>query len=61
MRCRECGATSSAEAEECPLCGAELAAKKAAPAPKDVDSYHANVRKLREQLEKIRNDEAEAV
>jgi predicted amidophosphoribosyltransferase len=64
QRCNECGAELRVGVDSCPLCGA---AEDTAP-PKDswvpvveVDSYQSNVRQLREQLKKLRDDHPEAV
>jgi predicted amidophosphoribosyltransferase len=63
-RCSECGAELRQGLATCPLCGAD----RDAPAPNgswtppfEVDSYQSNVRQLREQLKKLRDDHPEAV
>jgi predicted amidophosphoribosyltransferase len=63
-RCNECGAELRQGAGGCPLCGAS----EDAPVTPDswapvveVDSYQTNVRQLREQLKKLRDDHPEAV
>jgi hypothetical protein len=63
--CKACGAEPAGSPSHCPLCGGEmkgvLAPKKRQPWVSDVDDYQARVRKLRAQLAKIRDDDAEAV
>lgn len=64
-RCAECGAELRQGVSNCPLCGAD----SDAPGPPDpwkapmveVDTYQSNVRHLREQLKKLRDDHPEAV
>jgi predicted amidophosphoribosyltransferase len=64
-RCSECGAELRHGPATCPLCGADENA--AGPedtwaAPRvEVNSYQSNVRHLREQLKKLRDDHPEAV
>ncbi|HEX3325903.1 MAG TPA: hypothetical protein VHV50_02800 [Actinomycetota bacterium] len=64
-RCGECGAQLRQGVANCPLCGADSDAAGAADrwaAPVvEVDSYQSNVRNLREQLKKLRDDHPEAV
>ena len=60
-RCRECGAELRLRPASCPLCGADLAAEPLkAVAPADEETYQSNVRELREELRRLR-DEATAV
>jgi hypothetical protein len=60
-RCSECGVELRLGLTRCPLCGADAGAKERGSGPADVDSYHSNVRQLREQLKKLRDDHPEAV
>jgi predicted amidophosphoribosyltransferase len=65
-RCSECGAQLRLRSTLCPLCGAEEArTKKRAkdePGPDamvvTVDDYQADIRKLREELRRLRDAEA---
>jgi predicted amidophosphoribosyltransferase len=61
--CSGCGAQLDNDSDRCPLCGAEPRAKVArrASKPVDVEDYQSDVRKLREQLKKLRDKGAEAV
>ena len=59
--CSECGAELRLRPASCPLCG-----EKTPFAPKervsiDLDDYQSNVRSLRDELNRIRRDDAEAV
>ena len=66
--CVECGAELQLRSAPCPLCGTdpEAAPKKAswsasANKPKpvtNVDGYHSDLRKLREELKRLREAEA---
>ena len=65
-RCSECGAELRHGPASCPLCGADADAPGtqdpwAPPPVVEVDSYQSNVRHLREQLMKLRDDHPEAV
>jgi hypothetical protein len=61
-RCEECGAQLKLGLDSCPLCGADLSGgpggKKKSP---DAETYHSNVRELRDELRKLRSHDAEAV
>ena len=60
-RCGGCGAEPEFLSEPCPLCGGTaVALRERAPQTLDVAAYQSNVRELREQLRKLRED-AEAV
>lgn len=57
-KCSECGAELRLRPASCPLCGAELASKRtdtAAKAPDD-ETYHSNVRQLRDELKRLRDE-----
>ncbi|MGI8708335.1 MAG: hypothetical protein ACR2LG_09065 [Actinomycetota bacterium] len=65
--CAECGAELEPRSTSCPLCGTQrresvkwTTAKKPT-VPEDVEDYQADLRKLRAQLKKIRDEGAEAV
>jgi predicted amidophosphoribosyltransferase len=60
-RCSECGAELRQGLATCPLCGADGNAPDPWAPPVEVDSYQSNVRQLREQLKKLRDDHPEAV
>jgi predicted amidophosphoribosyltransferase len=64
MRCNGCGAELELGPDRCPLCGGDAHLKKVKPkrekAP-SVDDYQQNVRELRKQLKRLRDDGAEAV
>lgn len=64
-RCKACGAGLDARPERCPLCGSEPAVPKTTKAPSEpvenVSDYQARLRKLRRELEALRDDGAEAV
>ena len=65
-RCSECGAQLRLRSTLCPLCGAEEAGTKKRgkdePGPDamvvTVDDYQADIRKLREELRRLRDAEA---
>ena len=64
MLCRECGAGVTAGLASCPLCGAEEGARKSQADPAevvDIDTYQQDVRELREQLRRLREEGADAV
>ncbi len=63
-RCSECGAELRLGPARCPLCGAEPKAKPQPQGPakvENVDHYQSDVRKLRDQLKRLREEDAEAV
>jgi hypothetical protein len=47
--------------DSCPLCGTDLAGQPSGKKQPDAETYHSNVRELREELRKLRNHDAEAV
>ena len=57
--CSECGARLRTGFATCPLCGAEPEANASA-APVDVEDYQTNVRKLRQELRKLRGEDLRA-
>jgi hypothetical protein len=59
--CEECGAQLKLGLDSCPLCGADLSTERTAKGPADAETYHSNVRELREELRKLRSHDAEAV
>ena len=63
QHCSECGAELKLGPARCPLCGTEPETPAWAPPPEtpDPDAYQSNVRDLREQLRKLRDEGAEAV
>lgn len=62
-RCKECGAELRHDLDNCPLCGADAAARapRRAAASTNVEDYQRDIRKLRERLKKLRDGGAEAV
>ncbi|HEY7875849.1 MAG TPA: hypothetical protein VIG64_12090 [Actinomycetota bacterium] len=58
--CSECGAELKLRPTSCPLCGADVADGSAPTDAWSAEAYQSNVRDLREQLRKLRDD-AEAV
>lgn len=67
--CAECGAELRLRSAPCPLCGTDPDAepsrpdwvaprKKRTESPREVDSYQADLRKLREELKRLREAEA---
>ena len=64
-RCRECGAQLRLRSTSCPLCGGEEkkdaeASARAKPKAEvvNVDDYQSDLRKLREELRRLRDVEA---
>ena len=60
-KCSECGAELRLRPARCPLCGMEIKWETTAPEPTDPETYQSNVRELREQLRRLRDEGAEAV
>ena len=63
-RCSECGAELRLGPARCPLCGAEPRTTAEPQGPgkvENVDHYQSDVRKLRDQLKRLREEDAEAV
>jgi uncharacterized Zn finger protein (UPF0148 family) len=58
--CGECGAELTIGSDRCPLCGTEWTSVKR-PVIYDRDRYQAAIRDLREELRRIRREDAEAV
>ena len=61
QRCAACGAELRLRPTRCPLCGAEPSAPARPPKKRSTESYQSDVRKLRAQLKKLRDEGAEAV
>ena len=64
MRCRGCGADLVLGADRCPLCGAEAGTTESRKPKRErltVEDYQSDVRSLREQLKRLRDEGAEAV
>ncbi|MDQ4125798.1 MAG: hypothetical protein M3134_09390 [Actinomycetota bacterium] len=59
--CSECGAELKLRPASCPLCGRETPFVAREPVAIDLDAYQDNVRRLRDELYRIRRDDAEAV
>ena len=60
-RCAECGAELELRSAPCPLCGTEAAQKESKAKPEvvaDVATYQSDLRKLREELKRLREAEA---
>ncbi len=66
--CAECGAELRLRSAPCPLCGTDPNAESKKPdwspprakaqSPREVDSYQSDLRKLREELKRLREAEA---
>jgi predicted amidophosphoribosyltransferase len=60
-KCSECGAELRLRPASCPLCGTDLwTAPEVVAVPEDEETYQSNVRQLRDELKRLR-DEAQAV
>jgi hypothetical protein len=59
--CSECGAELKLRPASCPLCGRDTPFRTMERVHIDLDDYQSNVRSLREELLRIRRDDAEAV
>ena len=66
-KCAECGAELRLRSAPCPLCGSDptaepaqpdWSARKEADSPREIDSYQSDLRKLREELKRLREAEA---
>ena len=60
-RCEECGAQLKLGLDSCPLCGTEFSPESEKKKAPDAETYHSNVRELREELRRLRSHDAEAV
>ena len=60
-RCEECGAQLKLGLNSCPLCGTDVSGEPSKKKTPDADTYHSNIRELREELRKLRSHNAEAV
>jgi hypothetical protein len=59
-RCSECGVELKLSPERCPLCGADVGGSS--PTERlEAEDYQSNVRQLRDQLRRLREEDAEAV
>ncbi|MDQ3645347.1 MAG: hypothetical protein M3345_00255 [Actinomycetota bacterium] len=56
--CGECGAELRLGPAACPLCGADAVVPPAAPL--EVEDYHDRVRRLRDELIKLRKEDLRA-
>lgn len=61
QKCSECGAEFRLGPASCPLCGASREDTPGKEASSDPDTYHSNVRQLRDELQRLRDQDAEAV
>lgn len=59
--CSECGAELKLRPASCPLCGRDTPFVSKERVHIDLDDYQTNVRLLRDELQRIRREEAEAV
>ncbi len=59
--CSECGAELRLRPASCPLCGRDTPFVPKERVHIDLDDYQSNVRSLRDELHRIRQDDAEAV
>lgn len=59
--CSECGAELKLRPASCPLCGRDTPFVAKQRVAIDLDDYQTNVRLLREELQRIRQEDAEAV
>jgi hypothetical protein len=55
-KCRECGAELRLRPATCPLCGCELKPEDSWNAPGNEEDYHSNVRQLRDELKRLREE-----
>jgi rRNA maturation protein Nop10 len=55
-KCSECGAELRLRPASCPLCGADLAEWAAPRSVPDEDTYQSNVRQLRDELKRLRDE-----
>ena len=59
--CSECGAELRFRPASCPLCGRDTPFVARERVHIDLEDYQSNVRSLRDELLRIRRDDAEAV
>jgi transcription initiation factor IIE alpha subunit len=55
-KCSECGAELRLRPASCPLCGADLAEWPAPRSEPNEDTYQSNVRQLRDELKRLRDE-----
>jgi DNA-directed RNA polymerase subunit RPC12/RpoP len=61
QKCSECGAELRLRPASCPLCGVDTPYTPKERVHIDLDDYQSNVRSLRDELHRIRGEDAQAV
>ena len=61
QKCSECGAELRLRPASCPLCGVDAPYTPKERVHIDLDDYQSNVRSLRDELHRIRGEDARAV